>query len=81
MATFGVAGSHRRHQADVGSYHAVEHGQLGGDPLNTLAHGDLHATDIVAVRVACGIQDLNMNICQEKTFAQVNLIISGWWKI
>lgn len=29
------------HQAEVGPYHAVEHGQLGGDPLHTLAHRDL----------------------------------------
>ena len=33
-----TAGDHRRDQADMGPHQAVEHGQLRGDTLHTLAH-------------------------------------------
>lgn len=55
LATVCAVGSHRRHQADVGPHQAVEHGQLGGDPFHALAHRHLHATDITAARVTCGM--------------------------
>lgn len=55
LAIAGAVGSHRRHQTDVRPKHAVEHGQLRGDPLHSLAHRDLHATDITAARVTCRI--------------------------
>lgn len=53
LAAAWVVGSHRWHQADLRPHHAVEHGQLTGDALHTLAHRDLHATDFTTVRVTC----------------------------
>lgn len=53
QATVGAVWSHWRHQSDLGSHHAVEHGQLSCDALHTLAYRKLHAADVAAARITC----------------------------